>query len=58
MYSEYDLANFRHLDAKMKSNINTENSAGNINKFSSLKYFTYAVIETLFNNLKPDISFQ
>jgi hypothetical protein len=57
IYSEYDLANFRHLEEKMKSNIKTKNSAGNIDKFSSLKSFRYAVIETIFNILKQDIHF-
>jgi hypothetical protein len=57
MYSEYDLANFRQLDKKRKSNIRIESSAGSIDKFSSLKSFTYAVIETIFNIQKPDILF-
>jgi len=57
MYSEYDLAHFRLPDEKMKSNIKTENSAGSSDKFSSLKSFTYAVIENIFNILKPDIHF-
>jgi hypothetical protein len=57
MYGEYDLASIRHLDEKRMSNIKKENSAGSIDKFSSLKSFTSAVIETIFNILKPDIRF-